>query len=156
MQTGWRKIWLNISYYNPFTVTLNNKVGTHKENSIPIKKNICFRQHFFFFFFTAFPRISLTKSCYRAADQFYVQEVNFYTCRGQLYIVVVILSVIPTYRHCVLSCLCPTLCDPRDCSLPGSSVHGIVQARICVGCHFLLPGIFLTQGLNQCLLCLPN
>ena len=25
---------------------------------------------------------------------------------------------------------CPTLCDPRDCSLPGSSVHGIFQARI--------------------------
>ena len=25
---------------------------------------------------------------------------------------------------------CPTLCDPVDCSLPGSSVHGISQARI--------------------------
>ena len=25
---------------------------------------------------------------------------------------------------------CPTLCDPVDCSLPGSSVHGIFQARI--------------------------
>ena len=25
---------------------------------------------------------------------------------------------------------CPTLCDPMDCSLPGSSVHGILQARI--------------------------
>ena len=25
---------------------------------------------------------------------------------------------------------CPTLCDPIDCSLPGSSVHGIFQARI--------------------------
>ena len=24
---------------------------------------------------------------------------------------------------------CPTLCDPIDCSLPGSSVHGILQAR---------------------------
>ena len=24
---------------------------------------------------------------------------------------------------------CPTLCDPIDCSPPGSSVHGIVQAR---------------------------
>ena len=24
---------------------------------------------------------------------------------------------------------CPTLCDPMDCSLPGSSVHGILQAR---------------------------
>ena len=26
--------------------------------------------------------------------------------------------------------LCPTLCDPMDCSLPGSSVPGIFQARI--------------------------
>ena len=25
---------------------------------------------------------------------------------------------------------CPTLCDPVDCSLPGSSLHGILQARI--------------------------
>ena len=25
---------------------------------------------------------------------------------------------------------CPTLCDPVDCSLPDSSVHGILQARI--------------------------
>ena len=25
---------------------------------------------------------------------------------------------------------CPTLSDPRDCSLPGSSVHGIFQARV--------------------------
>ena len=26
--------------------------------------------------------------------------------------------------------LCLTLCDPMDCSPPGSSVHGILQARI--------------------------
>ena len=26
--------------------------------------------------------------------------------------------------------LCPTLCDPMDCSPPGSSVHGVLQARI--------------------------
>ena len=39
---------------------------------------------------------------------------------------------------------CLTLCDRMDCSLPGSLVHGIFQAR--VGCHFLLQGIFPTQG----------
>ena len=32
-----------------------------------------------------------------------------------------------TGRHAQL---CPTLCDPKDCSPPGSSVHGILQARI--------------------------
>ena len=26
--------------------------------------------------------------------------------------------------------LCPTLCNHMDCSLPGSSVHGILQAEI--------------------------
>ena len=25
---------------------------------------------------------------------------------------------------------CPTLSDPMDCSLPGSSIHGISQARV--------------------------
>ena len=37
-----------------------------------------------------------------------------------------------------------------DYSLPGSSVHGILQARM--GYHALLQGIFLTQGLNSRLL----
>ena len=30
----------------------------------------------------------------------------------------------------IVAQLCPTLCDPIDCGLPGSSVHGILQARI--------------------------
>ena len=45
---------------------------------------------------------------------------------------------------------CLTLCDPMNCSPPGSSVHGIFQARNTgVGCHFLLQGIFLTKEVNQ-------
>ena len=58
--------------------------------------------------------------------------------------------------------LCLTLWDPVDCSLPGSSVHGIFQARITgMGCHFLLQEIFPTQGLNpghcrQMLYCLSH
>ena len=31
---------------------------------------------------------------------------------------------------CSITMLCPTLCDPMDCSPSGSSVHGISQARI--------------------------
>ena len=42
---------------------------------------------------------------------------------------------------------CPTLCDPRNCSPPGSSIHGTFQARI-LECHFLLQGIFPNQGSN--------
>ena len=30
----------------------------------------------------------------------------------------------------VKSLLCPTLCDSMDGSLPGSTIHGIIQARI--------------------------
>ena len=44
---------------------------------------------------------------------------------------------------------CPTLCDSMDCSPPGSSVQGIFSGKNTeVGCHFILQGIFLTQGLN--------
>ena len=32
--------------------------------------------------------------------------------------------------HAKLLHWCPTLCDPMDCSPPGSAVHGILQARI--------------------------
>ena len=35
---------------------------------------------------------------------------------------------IHTYDKLLQSC--PTLCDPMDCSPPGSSVHGIFQTRI--------------------------
>ena len=40
---------------------------------------------------------------------------------------------------------CLTLCNPMDCSSPGSSVHGILWTRILdtgVGCHAFLQGIF--------------
>ena len=33
-------------------------------------------------------------------------------------------------RACSVTQPCPTLCDPMDCSLPGSSVCGIFQARM--------------------------
>ena len=65
-----------------------------------------------------------------------------------------------TARVCVCVCAqllqsCPTLCDPMDCSPPGSSVHGDSAGRNSgVGCHALLEGIFLTQGSNLRLLCL--
>ena len=41
---------------------------------------------------------------------------------------------------------CPAVCDPMDCSQPGSSVHGIFQARILE--RVVMPsfrGIFLTR-----------
>ena len=35
-----------------------------------------------------------------------------------------------TYVLFLVTQSCPTLCDPMDCGPPGSSVHGILQARI--------------------------
>ena len=44
---------------------------------------------------------------------------------------------------------CPTLCDPIDCSPPGSSVHGdSLGKNTGMGCQALLQGIFPTQGSN--------
>ena len=45
---------------------------------------------------------------------------------------------------------CLTLCDPMDCSLSGSSIHGIFPGKSAgVDCHFLLQGIFPTQESNR-------
>ena len=50
---------------------------------------------------------------------------------------------------CLVAQLCLTLCDPMDCSPPGSSVHGDSSGKNTgVGCHNLLQGIFPTQGSN--------
>ena len=46
---------------------------------------------------------------------------KFFSCFGEAYILGVPAQLLQ---------LCPTLCDPMGCSLSGSSVHGILQARI--------------------------
>ena len=54
--------------------------------------------------------------------------------------------------HAELFWLCPTLCDPVDCSLPDSSVRGIFQARIlewvAISCSRGC-GIFLGDGIYE-------
>ena len=56
-----------------------------------------------------------------------------FTHTQKLYVIDIIIYVF--YIVCVCVCvlvpqLCPILCHNMDCSLPGSSVHGILQARI--------------------------
>ena len=41
---------------------------------------------------------------------------------------------------CVCAQSCPPLCNPMECSLPGSSVHGIFQAEYWNGSPFPPPG----------------
>ena len=70
-----------------------------------------------------------------------------------IYIYIYMYTVGNNNTVCAQSCL--TLCDFMDCSLSGSSVHGIFSGKNTgVDCHFLLQGIFPTQGLNPFLLCL--
>ena len=58
--------------------------------------------------------------------------------------------------HCLLQCMkvkserevtqsCPTLSDPMDCSPPGSSIHGIFQARVLEWVAIAFSGIFSTH-----------
>ena len=61
-------------------------------------------------------------------------------CNGTTRLIQNILRLIQRYisqdnidRHYMdmeITQLCPTLCDPIFCSLPGSSIHGIFQARV--------------------------
>ena len=43
---------------------------------------------------------------------------------------------------------CPTLATPMDCTLPGSSVHGILQARILEWIAFPSSGDLLNPGIK--------
>ena len=47
---------------------------------------------------------------------------------------------------------CPTLSDPMDCSLPGSSIHGIFQARVVEwgAIAFSIPRTPLMENLESC------
>ena len=57
--------------------------------------------------------------------------------------------------HCAKSLQsCPTLCNPMDCSLLGSSVWRIPGKNTGVDSHALLQAIFPTQGSNLRLLCI--
>ena len=61
---------------------------------------------------------------------------------------------------CVNTCIsaqsCLTLCDPMDCSPPGSSAHGVFHTRILEWAAIpLLQGVFLTQGSHiSCVSCI--
>ena len=57
------------------------------------------------------------------------------------------------YRSFGQGCVCvsqssPTLCDHMDCSPPGSSVHGSLQARILEWLSFLPPGDLSDPGMK--------
>ena len=72
------------------------------------------------------------------------QHCNFCPCQSHL----------EEFTLCSVAQSCLTLLRTHGLYSPlGSSVHGVTPGRNTgMGCHFLLQGIFLTQGLNWCLL----
>ena len=44
---------------------------------------------------------------------------------------------------CLVTQLCPTLCNPTDCSPPGSHAHGILQVKILEGVSISFSRLFL-------------
>ena len=83
-------------------------------------------------------------------------DENWYSCldpdlRGNAFSFLSLSMMLAVALSCAVLCvvaqLCPTLCDPMDCSLPGFSVNGDSPGKnIGVGGHALLQGIFPTQG----------
>ena len=62
------------------------------------------------------------------------------------------IEISQTSCSCSAAQSCPILCNPMDCSPPGSSVQEDSPGRNTgVGCHFLLQGIFPTQGIQHCI-----
>ena len=49
---------------------------------------------------------------------------------------------------CKLLQSCPTLCNPMDCGLPGSSVHRILRQEYCSGLLYPPPGDFPDPGIE--------
>ena len=55
---------------------------------------------------------------------------------------------------CARAQSCLTYCDPMDCSMPGSWVHGILLPRIRSGLSLLSPGHLSDPGMEPVSLCL--
>ena len=63
---------------------------------------------------------------------FWSRDQRELTCIGRWFLYFCVTS--DTHRECMkgkkVAQSCPTLCNPIDCSPPGSSIHGIFQARV--------------------------
>ena len=137
----------------------NNESATHTHRSPP--------------FWTSFPPgphralsrvpgaisyVTFFRSTYQSFSLWFSSFVSILYTVSTVYIYCPNLPIPPTLLSRLLkvkalvSQSSPTARDPMYCSPPGSSVHGILQARILEAGWALLPGIFPTQGLNPGLL----
>ena len=62
-------------------------------------------------------------------------------------------EIVMLIDRCIRCSVCPTLCDPMDCSPPGSSVHGISQAGTLewVAISFSMINRYTIKALKNCL-----
>ena len=72
---------------------------------------------------------SLTVLCELNILHFKYISLNYYVCLKYLSTSILVSSLLAC-SQVLVSQLCLTLCDPMDCSQPGSSVRGISQGRI--------------------------
>ena len=80
--------------------------------------------------FSLYCYYSILKSLYCSHKQFILSQ-SFMSLSLQDYTTLIFLSLtIDSHLHSEVAQSCPTLCNPMDCSLPGSSIHGIFQAKI--------------------------
>ena len=65
-----------------------------------------------------------------------------------------LLQCMKVKSECEVAQLCPTLSNPMDCSLPGSSIHGIFQARVlewgAIAFSNIYTYIYIHTQLNHC------
>ena len=68
-----------------------------------------------------------------------------------------VITFLPRSKHLLISVWnemnevtqsCPTFCDPMDCNLPGSSIHGIFQARVLEWVDISSPGDLPGPGIE--------
>ena len=74
--------------------------------------------------------LSPPKGCFHEGRDVHLFSLLLYLCCSEQ-------CLARSKEKVLVAQLCPTLCDPMDCSLPDPSAHGISQARI-LGCHSLL------------------
>ena len=101
--------------------------------------------HFFYFIFSAPFSFSL---CFPISQSFFVFFLKPLWSVAENLLHTYTYSIV--YAVCLVAQLCPTLCNPMDCSSPGSSVHGDSPGKYTeVSCYALLQGIFPIQWSNS-------
>ena len=88
-------------------------------------------------------------------EKLFIFPCNLHYCWSKFYVNVKTERIISVKVQVIVIQSSPTICDPMEYSLPGSSVHGDSPGKNTVAgasCHAVFQGIFPTQGLNLHLL----